>query len=153
MEEEWRDIEGYEHEYQVSNLGRVRSLDRISKQNHKLKGRFVTPNITKGGYALVRMYGTQGFKIESIHRLVAKAFIPNPDNLPEVNHKDENKQNNCVDNLEWCTRLYNVHYGTGLQRLSDKLKGHEMSDATRLKQSVSMKEHIRKRKEQGTYWF
>lgn len=104
MEEFWKDIEGFEGLYQVSNLGRVRSL----RKNIILKSR-----ITRKGYEGVILYTNNIPKGYYIHRLVATAFIPNPDNLPQVNHKDENKTNNCVDNLEWCTPKYNVNYGTG----------------------------------------
>lgn len=118
--EEWRDIPGYEGIYQVSNLGRVRSLDR--KVHHwkggfsLIKGRILTPNKqnTKGYYR-VKLDN----KYRAVHRLVAMAFIPNPDNLPQVNHKDENKLNNNVNNLEWCDNKYNTNYGTSIQRQID----------------------------------
>lgn len=72
----------------------------------------------KGGYQGVLLKTPEKFKGVPVHRLVAEAFIPNPDNLPQVNHKDENKWNNCVDNLEWCTAKYNSNYGTKNIRLS-----------------------------------
>ena len=99
----WRDIEGYEGLYQVSNLGRVRSLNykRTGKvQNMKL-GTY--PN----GYKMVDLKKNNKRKAHLVHRLVAKAFIPNPNQLCEVNHKDEDKANNTVDNLEWCSHIYN----------------------------------------------
>lgn len=107
MEEIWKDIEGYEGLYQVSNMGRVRSLR---------KNIILRQSITNG-YEKAALYkNKKGYKYFLIHRLVANAFIPNPDNLPQVNHKDENKLNNCVDNLEWCTQEYNINYGTGIAR-------------------------------------
>ena len=107
----WRDIEGFDG-YQISNEGRVRSFKRG-------KEKILKAQINKGYLQLeLRKNGVR--KKEFIHRLVAQAFIPNPQNLPEVNHKDENKTNNCVENLEWCDRKYNVNYGTGVQRRAKK---------------------------------
>lgn len=105
MQEIWKDIEGYEGEYQVSNFGNVRSLNFMR--------RGVTRELAKkhsGGYSYVILYKKTKIKRKRIHRLVAETFIPNPDNLPEVNHKDENKENNRIDNLEWCTHQYNFRY-------------------------------------------
>ena len=105
MEEIWKDIEGYEGLYQVSNMGRVKSLRR----NIILKNR-----IKRKGYVRVMLRTNNIPKEYFVHRLVATAFISNPDNLPQVNHKDENKTNNCVNNLEWCDGKYNINYGTGI---------------------------------------
>lgn len=107
MEEIWKDIDGYEGLYQVSNVGRVRSLRR----NIILKSK-----IERNGYERVRLSVNNIPKDYSVHRLVANAFIPNPNNYPIVNHKDENRTNNCVENLEWCTQEYNVNYGTGIAK-------------------------------------
>lgn len=125
MEEIWKDIEGYEGKYQVSNFGRVRSLDRIQRRTDYRtgkqyetfkKGLMITQNQGKNGYMRAKIFDKDGQrKIALVHRLVAMAFIPNPDNLPEVNHKDEDKTNNRADNLEWCTQSYNVTYN-GLQQ-------------------------------------
>lgn len=90
--------------YQVSNLGRIRSI----KNGTKIKKQYERPN----GYMQVCLYQNGKITTYKTHRLVAEAFIPNINNLPEVNHKDENKINNCVDNLEWCTSSYNKNYGT-----------------------------------------
>lgn len=108
MVEIWKDIKGYKGLYQVSNLGRVKSFYFKKEKILKLRftGRYYQAILTKNGKQ----------KSYLIHRLVAIHFIPNPKNLPTVNHKDENKANNNVDNLEWCTQMYNIHYGTGLQR-------------------------------------
>ena len=103
MLEIWRDIKNYEGIYEVSNLGRIKSISRNGtiKENRILK-----PNKVMG-YSQVGLqkYGTR--KHKKIHRLVAEAFIPNPENKKEVNHKDGNKANNCVDNLEWVTTSEN----------------------------------------------
>lgn len=109
MKEEWRDIEGYEGLYMVSNFGRVVSFQGCNPRIMKL-------GMTRKGYQCVGLQKENQHKTCVVHRLVAKAFIPNPDNLPQVNHKDECKTNNRVDNLEWCTDKYNHNYGTYIER-------------------------------------
>ena len=114
MTEVWKEVDGYNGRYEISNLGRLRSFAQDSK-NGKIK----TGNKETKGYLAVVLYDSEGNKkCYKMHRLVANAFIDNPDNLPQVNHKDENKENNSVDNLEWCTNDYNCHYGTKLQRVA-----------------------------------
>lgn len=120
--EEWRPVVGYEGLYEVSNLGEIRSLDRMTVMKNGVT-RITHGKILKQGrynskstYRGVTLCQNGIMKKHSVHRLVALAFIPNPDNLPEINHKDENKQNNCVDNLEWCDRWYNNTYGTAKLR-------------------------------------
>ena len=122
-EEIWRPIEGYEGYYEVSSFGRVRSLDmyvKIGYGNYRLHKGKVISLLKKGdGYIQVNLcYNGKLYK-KYVHRLVAEAFIPNPDNLPEVNHLDEDKTNNSVDNLEWCDRSYNLKYGTARIRERD----------------------------------
>ena len=112
----WKDIQGYEGLYQVSNLGRVRSLNY--KKTKTVKILKLTSN-TKGYLQLI-LHKNGEISSRKVHRLVAEAFIPNPDGLPQVNHKDENKQNNCVDNLEWCTNYYNAWYGTKIDKMRKK---------------------------------
>ena len=116
MEEEWKDIEGYENKYQVSNLGRVKSLKSniIMKQNLNKKYNRYSIMLWKNGKS----------KRFWVARLVAKAFVfnPNPNIFTQVNHKDENKTNNNSNNLEWCTVAYNNTYGTRLQRQANTLK-------------------------------
>lgn len=114
MEEIWKDIEGYEGLYQISNLGRVWSVKKEIYRKEGFVGPYPSVSLTKDGH----------YDTFSIHRLVAKAFIPNPLDLPQVNHKDENPLNNCVDNLEWCTAKYNSNYGTRNKRVGDKRRGH-----------------------------
>lgn len=116
----WKDIQGYEGLYQISNFGHVRSLKRFAKSKSHSK-RTVNPRLLKGGldvdgYHLVSLYKKGKKKTFKVHRLVAKAFIPNPNRYSQVNHKDENKHNNCVNNLEWCNCKYNINYGTGISR-------------------------------------
>lgn len=123
MEEIWKDIPGYEGYYQVSNIGRVRSLDRVKRDGIKMKGVIRKPHIDACGYHLVALIKDCKVKNTGIHRLVAMAFIPNPDNLPQVNHIDEVRSHNSVDNLEWCSVAYNQNYGHRKERSSEKLKG------------------------------
>lgn len=121
MEEIWKDIEGYEGYYQVSSFGRIRSLDRtiyyIAKnkstcynRSQTIKGKIMKPLKNSCGYQRVMLSIEHRRKFHFVHRLVANAFIQNPSNLPQVNHKDGNKQNNCVSNLEWCTCKDNINH-------------------------------------------
>lgn len=122
MGEIWKDIAGYEGLYQVSNVGRVRSLKRSvfvrNRNKYKtLKGSIKTGCYElKNGYHVVSLYKDGIGKRFFTHRLVAVAFLENPLNLPQVNHKDENKKNNSVDNLEWCDAKYNTNYGDCIKR-------------------------------------
>lgn len=113
--EKWKKIEGYEG-YYISNKGRVRVLDRIGARGEYIPGCIRKENISQGGYSYVALSKGGILKNFRVSRLVANAFIPNPYGLPEVNHKDENKLNNSVENLEWCTRQYNANYGTARER-------------------------------------
>ena len=106
MQEEWKPIDGWDG-YKVSNFGRV--LGKRGTILHQQK--------TNCGYMSVHLSNGKIKKWCSVHRLVASAFIPNPTNLPVINHKDENKGNNRVDNLEWCTRSYNELYNNKAQRM------------------------------------
>lgn len=109
MEEIWKDIEGYPN-YQVSNMGRVKSL-KFGKE------KILKSNNDGGGYFMVNLSKDRKQKTHRIHRLVASAFLPNPDNLPQVNHKDEDKSNNRVENIEYCDAKYNNSYGTRIERI------------------------------------
>lgn len=133
MNEIWKDIQGYDGIYQISNLGRVKSLPRVieydkpnwSKIQHMkiyIPERILKAKIKKGGYLEVNLNYLGSKKFFQIHRLVAQAFIPNPNNLPQVNHKDENTSNNQVDNLEWCSAKYNCNYGNRNKRISEYRK-------------------------------
>lgn len=118
MMEEWRDLKGYEGLYKVSNLGRVYS---VYKQDFK------QPYFDKDGYLMIGLRKEGKHKNLRLHRIIAEAFIPNPDNLPCVNHKDENKTNNTVENLEWCTPAYNNCYGTRIERAAQTNKNRKFS--------------------------
>lgn len=124
MKEVWKDIKDYEGLYQVSNLGRVKSLPRKrvtpTKGTYYSVEKILKPGITDRGYQQVALCKDSKLKRCLIHRLVAQTFIPNSNNYPEVNHKDENKVNNVVENLEWCTSKYNANYGTRKERLKEK---------------------------------
>ena len=106
----WRDIEGFEGLYQVSNLGRTKRLYKNDKE------KILKPFFNRYGYLYINLYKEGKRETCRVHRLVAKAFIPNPENKPEVNHKDEDKTNNKVENLEWMTRRENNNYGTRNER-------------------------------------
>ena len=115
-EEIWRPVVGYEGLYEVSSYGRVRSMDRYVKcdyERYRLhKGKVLSPGKDKDGYLFVVLSCNGKHKTIAVHRLVAQTFIPNPDDLPQVNHRDENPSNDNVDNLEWCDAKYNMNYGT-----------------------------------------
>ena len=110
MTERWAMIPGYEGLYEVSTQGRVKTVKRQGSPGGILKTR------QSKGYKLVSLCKAGEYTTALVHRLVASAFIDNPNNYPCVNHKDENKTNNCVNNLEWCTYSYNNTYGNGAAR-------------------------------------
>lgn len=123
MEEIWKDVHGYEGYYQVSNFGRIRSLDRdvVHRKTGGIKlmnGRFIKSSVKKNGYMNIILSKEGVTKNHHPHRLVAQSFIPNPENKPHVNHKDGNKTNNYVENLEWVTRSENMIHAskTGLAK-------------------------------------
>lgn len=118
MEEIWKDIKGYEGLYQVSNTGRVKALLRYDSRGNLRVERILKPIPTKDGYLRVHLSNNGVKRKRPIHRLVAEAFIPNPENKPQVNHVDEDKTNNSLDNLEWVTSKENINHGTSLYRRS-----------------------------------
>lgn len=121
--EVWKDIPGFEGYYQASTLGNIRSVPRVARNNHYVVGKVLKQCYDRDGYPQVALRKDGVSKTRNVHRLVALTFIPNPNNYPEINHKDEVKTNNNVFNLEWCTTHYNVTYGTRVQRMADKRRG------------------------------
>lgn len=121
MKEIWKDVKGYEGLYKVSNAGKVYSI-----RNEKL----IKPKKNNRDYIQIRLYKDKKVEHWLLHRLVATNFIENPNNLPQINHKDEDKNNNCVENLEWCTNLYNRHHGTGIERMA---KNHDYEKISKLR--------------------
>ena len=125
MKEVWKDIPEYEGLYQVSSMGNIKSFSK------KKNGKNLIPQKNKKGYYQILLYKNKKPYTKKIHRIVAKAFIPNPDNLPQVNHIDGNKINNCMNNLEWCTNSENqIHaYKNGLEkpRFQRRIKQYDIN--------------------------
>ncbi len=153
--ERWRDIPGYEDYYQISTYGRVLAKFRYvqyTDQDGCERWKRVESHLLndkkrgKGGYVSVLLRGSDYFSTKRyfVHRLVAMAFLPNPDNLPIINHKDENPSNNHVDNLEWCTYQYNTTYGTAQERRKKTLS--ETAKAKAIAKEEARTAHILKRK-------
>ena len=135
--ENWKDIENYKGLYQVSDCGRIKSLARdIYCQNgtvHRTKEKILVQNLDKNGYQYVCLSKNGKRKFMFVHRLVAIAFIPNPENKPQVNHIDEVKTNNTVENLEWCSAQYNTNYGTRNERSVQNHKYPKLGNHQRAK--------------------
>lgn len=127
----WKDIKGYEGLYQVSNEGNVVRLWKKSKK--------LISQETSRGYKRVHLYKNGISQHHSVHRLVATAFVENPDNLPQVNHKDENPGNNKVENLEWCDAKYNRNYGTCNERIRKAQLGRKFTEEHKKNLSESLK--------------
>jgi len=121
INEEWKDINGYEGIYQVSNLGEVRGLNRKDSLGRDVRSKILKSSYDRDGYQVISLRKDNKKSTLKIHRLVADAFIPNPHAYPQVNHKDENKENNYVSNLEWCNNLYNSNWGTRNSRIVSKI--------------------------------
>lgn len=174
MIEVWKDVQGYEGYYQVSNLGRVKNLERKIPSGYCMRTipeRVLKNNVNEFGYLYVILYKDTKPKKHKIHRLVANAFIDNPESKRCVNHIDGNKQNNCVENLEWATHSENMkhaseknlwvswnkgkhykgkeHSEETKKKISEKLKGNKHhttshSEETKLKISKAKKEYYKK---------
>ena len=132
----WKDVKDYEGLYQVSNLGRVKRLEwkRFSLGKWQtMKEKILKQTISTTGYWHISLNKNGSHNTYKVHRLVARAFIPNPDDLPCINHKDNNPLNNKVENLEWCTYKYNNNYKDHNKKLSQSRLGKKASDETRQK--------------------
>lgn len=130
----WKSIAGFEGLYEVSNFGSVRNgKGEIKKQGIK--------RTTWTCYKTVKLWKDGKYHTKYIHRLIAEAFIPNPDNLPFINHKDEDGTNNSIENLEWCTREYNANYGTAQKKRIKKLKNVPHTEEHKQKISEGLKKH------------
>lgn len=152
QEEVWKPVPGYEGLYEASSHGRIRSIERFVY--HRRWGRFqkrksviLKPAVSSRGYYTV-VFGINGTrKAYAVHRIIAETFLPNPNNLPVVNHKDEDKTNNAVSNLEWCTQKYNINYGNGLKRRataqSISKKGKHYSPRTEFKPGNALPSKMR----------
>ena len=117
----WKDIDGYEN-YQISNLGRVKSKRYWLYNRYVYKDKILKPSKTKAGYLQVILCKDGKTKNFFVHKLVANHFLKNDNNYKEINHKDENKENNNVDNLEWCNHKYNMNYGNIKDKISKGMK-------------------------------
>ena len=122
-EEEWRPVKGYEGYYEVSNKCRIRSIERFGINRHKngkkfVHGKLKYTEVCNTGREVVQLSKNGINKKHPVYRLMAIAFLPNPNNYPEINHKDENPLNCSLDNLEWCEHKYNCNYGTRNRRIS-----------------------------------
>lgn len=116
-QEEWHPVVGWEGKYWVSSFGRVKGTRGMLKPQKVPRTGYLQVSLEKGR----RKDGTRVAKYALVHRLVAQAFIPNPNGYPQVNHKDECRTNNNLDNLEWCTPKYNMHYNNGMERRRAKI--------------------------------
>ena len=125
MIEVWKDVIGYEGIYEVNNLGIIRSVERLDNSGHKRKSKILGLVADRDGYIKVHLCLQGKARYHFVHRIVATAFIDNPERLPQINHKDENKANNKVENLEWCTAKYNINYGKRNILVSESLYGEK----------------------------
>ena len=137
MIEVWKNVVGYEGYYQVSNFGNVRSIDRKDGRGNRIKGKELKLYKNRNGYLQSALIFNGKVKLMYVHRIVAEAFLCNPKNLKCVNHKDENKTNNSVENLEWCDYKYNNNYGKLTHEFrSEKVSGENHPQSRLTKKQV-----------------
>ena len=160
MEVVRKPVVGYEGYYEVDRFGRVFGVDRVVQVNDSgrvydkpLPGKQMKQSLHTKGYKTVSLTRDGKTKTVFVHRIVAEAFIENPDNLPMVNHKDEDKTNNFLENLEWCTAEYNQNYGTGTKRQAKKLRGKPHTEERNQKISDGMKKYREAEREQNGYCY
>lgn len=123
MKEMWRPIKGYEGKYEISSSGRVKSITgwkNVGNEIYKPQGIIMKQGINRE-YKKIDLCKHGKHTTYKVHRLVAEAFVPNPNNYPQINHKDEDPFNNHATNLEWCTQEYNINYGTRVRRITKKI--------------------------------
>lgn len=139
MKETWKEVPGYETSYLCSDLGRVKSLSRVvtyrDGRTKTIREKILALVHRPDGYKAVTLCEGGKRHITLVHRIVALTFIPNPENLPTINHKNEDKADNRANNLEWCTVAYNNTYGDRVQKIADKKRGRKHSEETRQKMS------------------
>ena len=135
MSEVWKPVKGYEGSYEVSNLGNVRSLSRVvhrTTSDRFVRGQTMSKQLMPNGYESVTLRKNGRQRRLYVHRLVAEAFLPNEQSLREVNHRDENKSNNTLENLEWCSHSYNMKYAGGsIRRIKNRRKPVVVIDSGR----------------------
>ena len=144
MQEIWKDIKDFEGMYQVSSLGRVRSLDRFDSNGRLHKGDIKTTRDNGNGYKVVQLYKDGKQKTVSVHRLVATAFIDNPDNKPEVHHIDSDRANNKLENLQWVTRKENNSFPERIESMKKNpnwLKNNKKALAKATEKSTVVNSH------------
>jgi hypothetical protein len=149
-------VKGYEGFYEVDQFGRVYSVDRLipvddngREYNKALCGKQMKQGVHSKGYKIVSLTKEGKTKTVFVHRIVAEAFINNQDNLPMVNHKDEDKTNNFVENLEWCTAKYNRSYGKAIEKHAKAIKGRKHTEEHKQKIAVGVKRSYGERKEEN----
>ena len=139
----WKPAKGYEGIYEISSFGHIRSMSRIDPGGYHRTGKMMKPYAQKTGYLNIKLCDANGVRHgELIHRLVAKAFVDNPNGLPDINHKDENNQNNHANNLEWCTKAYNLAYGHHREKQSASLKKNKKVIAQLRKQAIGQRKPV-----------
>ena len=149
LEKVIRPVKGYEGYYEVDNTGRVFGVDRVisvrngeTEYNAHIRGKELSQHKHTNGYMMVNLTKDGKCKSVRVHRLVAEAFLPNENNLPVVNHKDENRTNNRVENLEWCTQRYNFMYNGANKRAGDTKRGRTLTEEHKEKISKSVKDYF-----------